>query len=89
MNVVFLGTPDFAVLPLRAINDSRHKILAVITQPARPVGRKAVITPCAVETEGASFFPQPAKSPAQRLTAASSAVHFFQTLIPAPLPPQR
>ncbi len=51
MNVVFLGTPDFAVLPLRAINDSRHKILAVITQPARPVGRKAVITPCAVETE--------------------------------------
>ncbi len=49
MKVVYLGTPDFAVKALEAINSSRHEILAVITQPDRPFGRKAVITPCAVK----------------------------------------
>ena len=51
MRIVFLGTPDFAILPLRAINDSKHEIVAVVTQPDRPVGRKAIITPCAVKVE--------------------------------------
>ncbi len=49
MKVVFLGTPDFAVKALEAINNSKHQILAVVTQPDRPFGRKAVITPCAVK----------------------------------------
>ena len=49
MKVVFLGTPDFAVLPLQKIAASRHEVLAVVTQPDKPVGRKAVITPCAVK----------------------------------------
>lgn len=51
MKVVFLGTPDFAVLPLRKIAKSKHKVLAVVTQPDRPIGRKALITPCAVKKE--------------------------------------
>lgn len=49
MRIVFLGTPDFAVLPLEAIVKSRHEVVAVVTQPDRPVGRKAIITPCAVK----------------------------------------
>ena len=49
MKVVYLGTPDFAVKALEAINNSKHEILAVVTQPDRPFGRKAVITPCAVK----------------------------------------
>lgn len=49
MKIVFLGTPDFAVQVLKAINGSNHEILAVVTQPDRPVGRKAIITPCAVK----------------------------------------
>lgn len=49
MRVVFLGTPDFSVKPLEAINSSKHQVVAVITQPDRPVGRKAIITPCAVK----------------------------------------
>lgn len=49
MKIVFLGTPDFAVNALEAINNSKHQILAVVTQPDRPFGRKAVITPCAVK----------------------------------------
>lgn len=49
MKIVFLGTPDFAVLPLEAIVKSNHEVLAVVTQPDRPVGRKAIITPCQVK----------------------------------------
>ena len=51
MKIVYLGTPDFAVLPLEKLNASNHQILAVVTQPDRPFGRKAVITPCAVKTK--------------------------------------
>ena len=51
MKLIFLGTPDFAVPVLRAIKNSNHEILAVVTQPDRPVGRKAIITPCAVKSE--------------------------------------
>ncbi len=50
MKLIFLGTPDFAVEVLKAIYNSKHEILAVITQPDRPVGRKAIVTPCAVKT---------------------------------------
>lgn len=51
MKVVFLGTPDFAVGSLKSIFNSNHEILAVVTQPDRPVGRKAIITPSAVKVE--------------------------------------
>ena len=47
MKIVFLGTPDFAVNTLKAIINSRHEILAVVTQPDKPVGRssKLVFSP--------------------------------------------
>ena len=46
MNIVYLGTPDFAVLPLKTIlENTNHKVVAVITNPDRPVGRKQVLTP--------------------------------------------
>ena len=51
MNIIFMGTPDFAVEALRAIYNSNHKILAVFTQTDKPVCRKAIITPCAVKVE--------------------------------------
>lgn len=44
MNVVFMGTPDFAVPSLKAIA-KHHNVLAVFTQPDKPVGRKMVLTP--------------------------------------------
>lgn len=40
--VVFMGTPDFAVPPLRALLESpdhRYKVVGVVTQPDRPAGR--------------------------------------------------
>ncbi len=46
MKVVYLGTPEFAVNPLKAIISSgRHQVVGVVTQPDRPVGRKNIITP--------------------------------------------
>jgi len=44
MRIAFLGTPEFALPVLQALID-RGDILAVFTQPDRPVGRKAILTP--------------------------------------------
>ncbi len=49
MKIVFLGTPDFACKPLEAIINSKHEVLAVVTQPDKPKGRKSVPTPCDVK----------------------------------------
>ncbi len=39
LRLIFAGTPDFAAHALRALADSRHRLLAVYTQPDRPAGR--------------------------------------------------
>lgn len=44
MNVVFMGTPDFAVPSLENIAKV-HIVQAVFTQPDKPVGRKMILTP--------------------------------------------
>ncbi|MPW26031.1 methionyl-tRNA formyltransferase [Alkalibaculum sp. M08DMB] len=48
MRIVFMGTPDFAYVPLNALIESnRHDVVAVITQPdkANTRGRKIVYSP--------------------------------------------
>jgi len=49
MNVVFWGTPDFAVESLKELLKSNHKVLAVITQPDKPKGRGKKIQPTPVK----------------------------------------
>ena len=39
MNIVFMGTPDFAVAALEAIIEAGHRVTAVVTQPDKPKGR--------------------------------------------------
>jgi methionyl-tRNA formyltransferase len=40
MRVIFLGTPDFAAIPLEALaQDERYEVVGVVTQPDRPAGR--------------------------------------------------
>ncbi|MCQ2464331.1 MAG: methionyl-tRNA formyltransferase [Oscillospiraceae bacterium] len=39
MNIVFMGTPDFAVPCLKALADAGENIKAVFTQPDKPKGR--------------------------------------------------
>jgi methionyl-tRNA formyltransferase len=46
MRVLFLGTPDFATIPLIALErDARYTVVGVITQPDRPVGRGRALEP--------------------------------------------
>jgi methionyl-tRNA formyltransferase len=47
MNLVFMGTPDFAVPALEALAAAGHRLVAVYTQPPRPAGRghKARLSP--------------------------------------------
>lgn len=39
LNLVFMGTPDFAVPALRALHEAGHNIKAVYCQPPKPTGR--------------------------------------------------
>ncbi len=45
MNIIFMGTPDFAVPVLKALIDSKHSVLAVFTQPDKPKGRGHKLSP--------------------------------------------
>lgn len=40
-----MGTPDFAVKPLEALIEAKYDVVGVFTQPDKPVGRKAILTP--------------------------------------------
>ena len=39
MNIVFMGTPDFAVPCLRALLEDGHRVSLVVTQADKPKGR--------------------------------------------------
>lgn len=43
MRILFLGTPSFAVIPLRALVAAGHEIVGVVTQPDRPAGRSKAL----------------------------------------------
>jgi len=45
MKIVYMGTPDFAVLPLKALYEDGHEIALVVTQPDKPKGRGHKLTP--------------------------------------------
>ena len=45
MNIVFMGTPDFAVPTLKAIINAGHNVKAVFSQPDKPKGRGYKLTP--------------------------------------------
>lgn len=49
--VVFMGTPDFSVPVLQRLIDDGYEVIAAVTQPDRPVGRKKVMTPPPVKVE--------------------------------------
>ena len=50
MNVIFMGTPDYAQKILeRLISEADINVVAVYTQPDKPVGRKKVMTPPVVK----------------------------------------
>ncbi|MBO9606113.1 MAG: methionyl-tRNA formyltransferase [Paenibacillaceae bacterium] len=51
LRIVFMGTPDFAVPSLRTLLADGCNVVAVVTQPDRPKGRKRELTPPPVKAE--------------------------------------
>ncbi len=49
MRLVFMGTPDFAVGCLESLIAAGHEVVAVYSQPDKPVGRKREIFPTPVK----------------------------------------
>lgn len=63
MNIMFMGTPDFAVETLKALVEAGHTVSAVVTMPDKPKGRghKLAHTPvydAAVEIGSAVYTPE-------------------------------
>jgi methionyl-tRNA formyltransferase len=52
MRLLFAGTPDPAVPSLRALLDSTHDVVAVLTRPDAPAGRGGRVTPSPVALAG-------------------------------------
>ncbi|WP_455756563.1 methionyl-tRNA formyltransferase [Sulfurimonas sp.] len=51
MKVIFMGTPDYAEAILKTLIDTNSiEVVAVYTQPDKPVGRKKIMTPPVVKT---------------------------------------
>ena len=48
LRLVFAGTPAAAVPSLERLAESGHEVVAVVTRPAAPLGRKRVLTPSPV-----------------------------------------
>ncbi len=57
MNIVFMGTPEYAAKILRALAEAKFEIAAVFTQPDKPVGRKQILTPSEVKTYAQQYLP--------------------------------
>ncbi len=50
LRIVFMGTPEFAVETLKALVENDYNVVAVVTQPDKPVGRHGSVTqPSAVK----------------------------------------
>ena len=48
MRIIYAGSPEVALPPLMALHNSGAEIVAVLSQPDRPVGRKRILTPTPV-----------------------------------------
>lgn len=55
LNIIFFGTPDFAVPALKSLSASAYHIAAVFTQPDKPIGRKQVLSPPPVKFKAESL----------------------------------
>ncbi len=49
MNIVFMGTPDFAIPSLKILLDNKYNVVAVVTQPDKARGRGQKVTFTAVK----------------------------------------
>ena len=62
MRIVYMGTPEFAVYPLKKIVEAGHEVVGVITQPDKPKNRGKKLQPTPVK-EAATLFNIPVYQP--------------------------
>ena len=55
MRIVYMGTPDFAVPPLKSIYEAGHEVVGVFTQPDRAKGRSNKLVPSDVKVAAAEL----------------------------------
>ena len=71
MHIVFIGTGEIGVPTLQALLRSEHEIVAVVTQPDKPVGRAQLVEPSPIK---------------KALTGDAANTRPAQTGLPPPLP---
>ncbi|MBI2405762.1 methionyl-tRNA formyltransferase [Candidatus Microgenomates bacterium] len=49
LKILFFGTPDYVIPILEALYGANYEIVAVVTQPDKPVGRKQILAPSPVK----------------------------------------
>ena len=54
LRIVYFGTPDFAVPGLQALLESRHQVVALVSQPDRPKGRGHRLQPTPTKVAAAA-----------------------------------
>ena len=54
MRIVFMGTPQFAVYALQALNESEHEVVGVVTSVDKPAGRGKQLRQSAVKEYAAA-----------------------------------
>ena len=78
MRLAFMGSPEFAVPALHALQQAGHEVVAVYTQPPRPSGRGQGVHRCAVQA-AAEAMGLPVRHPAS-LKRDPAAHHAFAAL---------
>lgn len=68
LQIIYAGTPDFAVPALKALLQTHHKVIAVYTQPDRPAGRgrklqASPVKQCGMENNIPIYQPETLKTP--------------------------
>jgi methionyl-tRNA formyltransferase len=55
MNIVFMGTPDFAAVSLRRLIEEGYNVKGVVSQPDKPKGRGMILQPTPVKSVAEEF----------------------------------
>ncbi|MEE2858369.1 MAG: methionyl-tRNA formyltransferase, partial [Candidatus Neomarinimicrobiota bacterium] len=55
MRIVYFGTPDFAIPPLKLLHQSTHEIISIVTSPDKKSGRGLSVRKSPVKKQGEKF----------------------------------
>lgn len=73
IKIIFFGTPEFSVPAFRFLIEKKYNIIAVVTAPDKPAGRKKILTPPPVKT-----FAQQNNIPVFQPASLKKDAEFFQ-----------